>query len=231
MWAEGVWVIPLLVAVGWVLVGLASAFVMIRRGHDAPIWVVLGVAAGPFAIALAGLAVYLEREELAEAAVIPGESLEGDVRVLVCIDGSEAADHAAVTAVLLLGARLKTVTLLTVLDYEIALDVLPEKLDRIAAGIQSAAVSQLAALAVHPFSTRATGGAVEQILRRAGSGAYDLLALGSHRQRRSRFLGSVAREIANKAPIPLLTVRAAPVESIESAERSVRLGPDAEPET
>jgi nucleotide-binding universal stress UspA family protein len=231
MWAEGVWVTPVLVAVGWVLVGLASAFVMIRRGHDAPIWVVLGLAAGPFAIALAGLAVYLEREELAEAAVIPGESLEGDVRVLVGIDGSEAGDHAAVTAVLLLGARLKTVTLLTVLDYDIALDVPPEKLDRIAAGSQAAAVSQLAALAVHPFCTRATGSAVEQILRRSGSGAYDLLALGSHRQRRSRFLGSVAREIANKSPIPLLTVRAAPVESIESAERAARLGLTGEPET
>ncbi|WP_166806289.1 universal stress protein [Cryobacterium cheniae] len=222
---------PLLVAVGWVLVGLAAAFVMIRRGHDALIWVVLGVAAGPFSIALAGLAAYLEREELAESAVIPGESLEGDVRVLVCIDGSEAADHAAVTAVLLLGARLQTVTLLTVLDYDIALDVAPEKLDRIAAGIQSAAVTQLAALAVHPFSTRATGSAAEQILRRSGSGAYDLLALGTHRQRRSRFLGSVAREIANKSRIPLLTVRAAPVESIESAERAARLGPHDEPES
>ena len=222
---------PLLVAVGWVLVGLAAAFVMIRRGHDALIWVVLGVAAGPFSIALAGLAAYLEREELAESAVIPGESLEGDVRVLVCIDGSEAADHAAVTAVLLLGARLQTVTLLTVLDYDIALDVAPEKLDRIAAGIQSAAVTQLAALAVHPFSTRATGNAAEQVLRRSGSGAYDLLALGTHRQRRSRFLGSVAREIANKSRIPLLTVRAAPVESIESAERAARLGPHDEPES
>ena len=231
MWAEGIWVTPLLMAVGWVLVGLAAAFVMIRRGHDAAIWVLMGVAAGPFAIALAGLATYLEREQLAEAAVIPGKSLEGDVRLLVCIDGYEAADHTAVTAVLLLGARLQTVTLLTVLDYDNALDVPPQKLDRIAAGIQSAAVTQLAALAVHPFSTRATGSAVEQILRRAGSGAYDLLALGSHRQRRSRFLGSVAKEVANKSPIPLLTVRAAPVESIESAERAARLGPSIEPET
>jgi nucleotide-binding universal stress UspA family protein len=230
MWAEGVWVTPLLVVVGWVLVGLAAAIVMIRRGHDAPIWLVLGLAAGPFAIALAGLAVFLEREELAEAAVVPGESLEGDVRVLVCIDGSEAADHAAVTTVLLLGARLQTVTLLTVLDYDTALDVAPEKLDRMAAGIQSVAVARLADLAVHPYSTRATGSAADQILRRAGSGAYDLLALGAHRQRRSRFLGSVAREIANKSAIPLLTVRAAPVESIETAERAAGRGLSPEPE-
>ena len=220
---------PVLVVVGWVLVGLAAAVVMIRRGHDAPIWLVLGLAAGPFAIPLAGLAVFLEREELAEAAVLPGESLEGDVRVLVCIDGSEASDHAAVTAVLLLGARLKTVTLLTVLDYDTALDVAPERLDRIAAGIQSAATSRLADLGIHPFSTRATGSAVDQILRRAGAGAYDLLSLGTHQQRRSRFLGSVAREIANKSPIPLLTVRAAPVESIESAERAASRGMSIEP--
>jgi len=231
MWAEGIWVTPILVAVGWVLVGLAAAFVMIRRGHDAPIWVVLGLAAGPFSIALAGLAVFLEREELAEAAVVPGESLEGDVRVLACIDGSEAANHAAVTTVLLLGARLKTVTLLTVLGYDVALDIAPEKLDRIAAGTQSAAVSQLADLGVHPFSTRATGSTVDHILRQAGSGAYDLLALGAHQQRRSRFLGSVAREIANKSPIPLLTVRAAPVESIESAERAASRGLTNEPES
>jgi hypothetical protein len=132
--AAGMWVTPVLVVVGWVLVGLASAFVMIRRGHGTRISLALGVAAGPFAIALAALGVSREREAPAYASVASGETLSGKVRVLVGIDGSDAADCAAVEAVSLLGASLSTVTLLTILDYETALEASADALDRIVSG-------------------------------------------------------------------------------------------------
>lgn len=123
------WVTTTLIAVGWVLVGLATAFVMVRRGHGVRIWLALGVAAGPFAIALAGLAVYGEQDAPAYKTVATGEVLTGQVRVLVGIDGSDAADYAAVVAASLLGERLSSLTLLTILDYDAALAASAAELD------------------------------------------------------------------------------------------------------
>lgn len=72
---------------------------------------------------------------------------------------------------------------------------------------QSAAVAQVKALGVSPFTVRATGRAAEQILDHLADGDYDLLVLSARRKPAAPLLGSVARELADKAPVPVLIVR------------------------
>ncbi len=200
---------------GWVLIGVATAVVMIRRGHSARLWLVGGIATGPFAIVLAAIAVYLETDA-APSAVTPGQARPGPVRVLACVDGSEASDHAVVTALSLLGERVHTLTLLTVLDYDSVVDTPAERLDQRAAEIQGAAVAQVTARGVTPFTVRATGRAAEQILAHLDDTGYDLLVLSARRQPVAQLLGSVARELAEKAPVPVLIVRPATTETAQS---------------
>jgi len=208
------WVWIALGALVWVLVGAAAAVVMIRRGHNARWWLVGGIAAGPFAIALAAIAVYLETDT-GSTAITTGEARQGPVRVLACVDGSAAADHAAVTAVSLLGERVHTLTLLTVLDYDGVVDTPGAALDQRSAQIQSTAVAQVTALGVSPFTVRATGRAAEQILAQLDDGDFDLLVLSARRQPAAQLLGSVARELAEKAPVPVLLVRPASDETTD----------------
>lgn len=56
------------------------------------------------------------------------------------------------------------------------------------------------------------GGAVEEILKRASAGAYDLIVLGTHGHTGVKhvLLGSVAERIVQRAQRPVLTVRAPP---------------------
>ncbi|TFC52186.1 universal stress protein [Cryobacterium shii] len=205
------WQVIMIVLVGWILVGLSVALVMIRRGHDVVIWLVLGVAAGPFAIALAGLGAYLERQipvlKTVEITDQPrtDQLLTDRIRMLAGIDGSDAATHAVVAAATMFGARLSSVTLLTTLDYDTAFGASAARVDRIIGDAQAAAVRTLSAMGLRPHSARASGGAAEQIALSAASGHYDLIVLGSHRRRQSP-LGSVTNRVAERSPIPGLII-------------------------
>lgn len=222
-----------LVLAGWVLVGLGVALVMIRRGHDVVIWLVLGVATGPFAIALAGLGAYLERQAPAPAAertvseatvgtaeeagaAASGVAPTGRIRILAGIDGSDAANRAVLAAATLLGTALRSVTLLTILDYDTAFGASAARLDRITGETQAAAARSLSALGVRTLSARAIGGAAEQIVLRAASGDCDLIVLGAHRRRQSP-LGSVTNRVAEKAQAPLLIIPPVPLSTAMTA--------------
>jgi nucleotide-binding universal stress UspA family protein len=106
-----------LIALAWVLSGVATAFVMRRRGHDLAVWLGLGSVLGPFIIPLA-----IERARFHEAASAGSRVIETPIRrgfdVVAGIDRSDEAIAAVDAAVELFGHSITTLTLVTVLDYD-----------------------------------------------------------------------------------------------------------------
>jgi len=99
--------------VAWVLVGVVLSVVMRRRGHDLFVWLVLGAVMGPLSIPLAF-------ERLREETVHPSQPAwaPGECDLLAGLDGSDEAVDAVRRAVRLLGSRVTSVTLATVLDHD-----------------------------------------------------------------------------------------------------------------
>jgi nucleotide-binding universal stress UspA family protein len=111
----------LLFFVVWFVVGLGTAVVMARRGHDLWTWTALGLLMGPLVLALAVRAVREESQLAPEVrSAHTGVSGPGDVSVLIGTDGSPDADIAAATVSRLFGPRLGRVTLATVIDFDAA---------------------------------------------------------------------------------------------------------------
>lgn len=101
----------------WVGVGLATAFVMRRRGHDFYVWLALGTVLGPLIVPLA-----LERaryhgavEQVSASMLSPSPS---GLDVLAGVDGSEESVAAIRSALDLFGGSITSLTIATVLDYD-----------------------------------------------------------------------------------------------------------------
>ena len=109
----------LLFFVVWIVVGLATAVVMARRGHDLWTWVALGILMGPLVLTIAVRAVRQETRLAPETRTVhSGRSGFGAVSVLIGTDGSADADIAIATVRRLFGDQLGQVTLATVLDFD-----------------------------------------------------------------------------------------------------------------
>jgi hypothetical protein len=107
----------LVVGVVWLVIGVATAVVMGRRGHDPFAWLVLGIMLGPLALPLAvGTARHpgLTRPRR----LLAGAPAGGQVDLLVGIDGSAQAAAAMDAALDALGARLGRLTLAAVTDVD-----------------------------------------------------------------------------------------------------------------
>lgn len=101
----------------WVMIGVVTAFVMRRRGHDFAVWLALGSVLGPFIIPLAiGRARYYEHSG-ARSGGIETPTRRG-FDVVAGIDGSDEATAALEAAIELFGDSITTLTLVTVLDYD-----------------------------------------------------------------------------------------------------------------
>ncbi|HEX5095188.1 MAG TPA: universal stress protein [Acidimicrobiia bacterium] len=105
----------------WFVVGLATAAVMARRGHDLWTWVMLGLLMGPLVLALVIPAVHRESHLAPETRSLHhGGGGPGAVSVLIGTDGSPDAEIAAATVSRLFGPQLGRVTVATVVDFDAA---------------------------------------------------------------------------------------------------------------
>lgn len=123
------------------------------------------------------------------------------VRILVPMDGSAEAETALPALVPFLWARAASITLLGVAETHARLLPLKAALDQVRDRLRSADVRAV--------TEAVTGDAVDEILQRAGSEDFDLVALATRgRSGLARaFLGSVTEEVLRRATIPLLVTR------------------------
>ena len=147
-------------------------------------------------------------------------------KVLICTDGSEAADKAVEFASRLLGGSGTSVTLLMVVEQEsfyapVSADgmlfpemafppstELEEALEERAHGIVEKAAERLRREGIQVGTKVAWGSAAREIIREAGEGHYDLIIMGRHGHGvlRGFLIGSVSDRVIRHSPCPVLVV-------------------------
>lgn len=188
------------VAAAWVLTGVLLAVLMRRRGHHLGAWLALGVALGPFAVPLA-------MERLREHPSTPHASeMPGDFDLLVGVDGSAESIAALHDALRLLGERLTSVTVATVLDHD--------ERDRPESDDLRAAARRMledTARLIQGHDVRSEilyGRADEALIAYAQTAGAEVIAVGARGHGASRTLfGSTAERLVGRSPVPVLVGR------------------------
>jgi nucleotide-binding universal stress UspA family protein len=188
---------------GWLGIGLVLASVLGRRGHDRFSWFVLGALLGPLAVAFA---IYAWRhEEEAEprtvAAAPPVATTvtfrDDSVDVLLGFDGSPGS-HAAIASVIgLFGARLRRLTLMTVIPFDGGAVI--ERQARTALQQEAERLAWLA-----PEIEVVRGEPARTLAAAATSGGFDLLGVGTAGGGRPRLSGSATRHLTGQSRVPVL---------------------------
>ena len=188
----------LVLGLGWIALGAATAVVMRRRGHDGVAWLLLGVLFGPFA-PLFALEAWDRQEPVEVVAAGSGPAREGAVDVLVGVDGSSRSLDVVRAATDLLGPRVARLTVGIVVPHDAGADS-----DRTAA-------EALRSLGLTDHGARLEvlhGRPAPTLLEHTAAGGYDLLVVGARGAGLSSVLGSTARELATTSKVPLLVVGA-----------------------
>ncbi len=192
----------LTVALGWSLIGLATAYLMARRGHDPFSWWLIGTVFGPLTVIYVLDRLRLDRNRTYRPSFQPRARGEGPVDVLIGIDGSPEADAAVATIAAILGSRIGRLTLATVLPYDTP----------VWSPIRREASVALELAGPHSINEEAEkvlleGSPAEELVRYANSGGFQLLAVGTRGKGLSTaFLGSVASKLARADGVPTLIV-------------------------
>lgn len=184
----------------WVVMGLAVALLMGRRGHDFVIWALVGLLMGPFLIPFAVERVRYHEQGLQSDARRVFH--EGRFDVLAGLDGSEEGRLALETALTLFGETISTVTLVRVLDYdskgtvggvhayEGAIDMLADVSERL--GLTDAETQVL------------FGSPAEALIRRATETGIELIVVGARGRGASEaLLGSVTSRLVGASVVPI----------------------------
>jgi nucleotide-binding universal stress UspA family protein len=198
----------------WLAIGVMTAVIMGRRGHDPFAWLLLGIMLGPLALPLAAAALR-HPGLLRPRRLLAGAAGHGRVDVLVGIDGSPQAAAALDAALDLLGPRLGRLTLAAVTDLEstVAHDQEEQRLrqqlqrqaDRARARLGGAGMGVSAELVL------LRGAPAQALLEHAVAGGYELLAVGTRGAGLSRrLLGSVAESLAAGTSVPVLLASGSP---------------------
>ncbi len=203
----------------WLASGLIATLLMMRKGHRHWIWIAFGILLGPLA-----WLVFRERTE-ADAPhledLVPGARLPG-LHVLVGIDGSPAAQHAAVTARDLLGASVGRITLATVIDYDTEEDS-EGRAEPAAWQMLHAAKARLEPWG--PAEALLVGPPADALLQFVTEHDVDLVVVGPRgRGLSKRVLGSVGSALVARSPVPVLVVGDATERGAPRAPRERRPG-------
>lgn len=192
----------------WLVSGLVAGLIMARRGHRHWYWTLLAVLLGPMALPVlaerrAGETTHVET--LSPGHVAPGRHL------IVGIDGSSAAAHAATTAVDLLRGCLGQITLATVVDYDTAtgdgqdLQGARARLGAVATGLEG----------WDPAQAILIGPPVDALLTFAAEQHADLIVVGPIGHGLSqRLVGSVTTGLLAHSPIPVLVIEQVPLRTL-----------------
>lgn len=199
---SGSLVLVLVVAAGWITVGLLAALWLARSGHD-PRWTGIAVALGPLFVPIA-----LELRNPRSSRVTAGgaDPLGGPVvgaeglRVLVGFDGSPESEEALRTAVAVAADRCAVLVLAQVLSHEVADDAGAVAAARAALGAVTAAVPDM------PVTYEVLAGPPAEALREfAEESNMDLIVVGRRgRGASTRMLGSVASALTHRSGVPVL---------------------------
>jgi nucleotide-binding universal stress UspA family protein len=198
----------LVLGVAWLVIGVTTAVVMGRRGHDPFAWLLLGIMLGPLALPPA-LAADRHPGLLGPRRLLAGAPGRGRVGLLVGIDGSPQAAAALDAALCVLGLRLGRLTLAAVtdLDSSVAHDQEEARLGRELQHQADRATARLRATGVKasPELLLLRGRPAEALLEHAVAGGYGLLAVGTRGAGLTRrLLGSVAESLAAGTAVPVL---------------------------
>lgn len=192
----------LLIVLGaWVLIGIVTAFVMRRRGHEFWVWLALGVVLGPFVIPLAIERVrFHSRAEqmLREMPTPPREGFD----LLAGIDGSDESIRALRTAIDLFGDSVTSVTLATVLDYDADSESAgPEPQERANSLLEEAKAS----LRLDDATTEVLFGRADQALAEfARTHGAELIVVGARGHGATEALfGSISGRLIGECQIPV----------------------------
>lgn len=198
----------LILGVGWLVIGVATAVVMGRRGHDPFTWLLVGVLLGPLAVPPA-VAASRHPGLTVPRRLLAGAPASGRVDVLVGIDGSVQAAAALDAALDVLGARLGRLTLGAVTDVDATVAHEQQEV-RLRQELERQAVRAQARLAaegvqVTPELLLLRGRPARALLEQAAAGGYGLLAVGTRGAGLTpRLLGSVAESLAAGTTVPVL---------------------------
>ncbi|MEU0312269.1 universal stress protein [Nocardioides sp. NPDC006273] len=205
-----------IVAAGWVLLGLVVGLWMVRHGHD-PRWVAIAVALGPIFVPIA-----LERVERLPrlaASSLGGLSERHDdsasrPRVLIGLDGSPESKQALTRTIDLLGARCELLMLAEVVWYEAGEDDTRPELAAATERLAAAATAAEEAGVEVRFEVLA-GPPGEALRRFAEEQNMDLVVVGRRGRGLSpHLLGSVSSDLVRHAHLPVLVVEPVPSTSI-----------------
>jgi nucleotide-binding universal stress UspA family protein len=186
------------IAVAWVLTGVVLAVLMRRRGHHLPVWLALGSVLGPFAVPLA-----LERLRDRPA---PNVTTTAGCDLLVGVDGSADSVAALHDALALLGDRVTSVTVATVIAHDERGTTSGDEARHSARRVLDDMVSQVEGHEIH--AEILYGRADEALIAYAEAAGAEVIAVGARGRGASRTLfGSTAERLAGRSPVPVLVGR------------------------
>lgn len=197
-----------IVAAGWVLLGLSVGLWMVRHGHD-PRWVPIAVALGPIFVPIA-----LERVERHPRLVSSGPGTSPERRddsaslpkVLIGLDGSLESQQALTQVVDLLGSRCGLLMLAEVVSYDATEDTTHTDLTAATERLTAAAAAAAGSGIEVRFEVLA-GPPGEALRRFAEDQNMDLIVVGRRGRGLSpRLLGSVSSYLVHHAHPPVLLV-------------------------
>ncbi|WP_051515611.1 universal stress protein [Candidatus Blastococcus massiliensis] len=207
------WLPWTLLVLVWVGSGVAAVmFLLHRRGHRDGTWYLLGAALGPLFIPIAYersamKSVVLERQ--GEAATGRDGSADGEMHVLVGVDGSPESEQAVRDAARFVGGARGRVVLASVVGADSAEREDDEDRDRARELLAREGARLGTATTVE---TRIVAGLpARALLELAEAEGIDLIVVGRRGRGLSRaVLGSVAQQLSSSSPYPVLL--AAPAE-------------------
>lgn len=181
----------------WVTIGLLTAAVLRRRGHDFRSAAALGFVFGPLFIPLA-LRTLRDGQEDAEPVLIrPGDPGRGPVDVLIGLDGPTSSAASVIPILRVLDQRLGRLALARVLDFESVRD--EEKLAR--AGLTLSCASLF--LGHHqPSIVLVPGHGRRALVEHAVAAGYDLVVIVTSSRR--ALLSRPLRELQASVDVPVL---------------------------
>jgi nucleotide-binding universal stress UspA family protein len=195
----------------WVLCGITAGLVMGRHGYDPLSWTLIGALLGPLILVLALFR--SERDAHAERVEHRGADANTGVRVLVGVDGSPAADAAVREVSDLLGPRVGSLTLATVIDYDAAAAVAAMDTDTVFERDARKLLERCAALVpeLEPSTVLLEGRPARALAEYANAHDVDLVVVGARgRGFSERLLGSVAQQLVRTRGLLVLVADRAP---------------------
>ena len=183
------------VALAWIVLGAATAVLMVRRGHDVATWVGLAFVLGPVAPLIAIRSIGDERRA-PRLVLSPGTDGHGFVDIVAGIDGSAEALAALQAAVDLHGENIGRLVLATVVPFDSEHD--PGR--RLALVSAAQIVAMLQSTTIELQGEPAT--ALEMF---AADEGLDMIVVGARGRGRSTSpLGSVTTRLASRSSVPVL---------------------------